>query len=53
MPQPLIRVSSPYFVAGVVVQTGDCAPIIGYMRYWPLNRIIDYCKSKRWTVEIL
>ena len=33
--------------------SGNCAPIIHYMRYWSLESIQAYCLRKRWTLEIL
>lgn len=48
----LIRICSPYFVAGVVI--GErAAPILRYMRYWPLKEIVAYCAKKRWQWELL
>ena len=46
----LLRIVSPYFVAGVIVGE-DAAPIIAYMARWPEAQIVAYCRRKRWTVE--
>lgn len=46
----LIRISSSYFVAGVVV--GErAAPIIKYMSNWDEYDIARYCKKKNWKCE--
>lgn len=46
----LLRITSRYFVAGVVV--GErAAPIVGYMTQWDEARIRRYCASKGWVVE--
>jgi len=39
-------------VAGLVVGK-EAAPIIGYMRRWPLGYVINYCKAKGWKVEAI
>jgi hypothetical protein len=50
----LIRITAPYFTAGGVVgDPGSWAPILGYMRRWPLSRISVYCKKRRFDLEIL
>lgn len=46
----LIIVYAPHFVAGYDTMTGNIAPIIRYMRGWPMSRITSYCQSKRWSV---
>ena len=48
----MLRISSPYFVAGIV-RGGECAPIIHYMKGWTLKAILAYCRYKGWTVEQL
>ena len=59
-----IRITAPYFVAGVeyrighkingkVYRSNRCAPIIHYMKYWIIGKIIRYCKSKNWNIEVL
>lgn len=47
----LIRIVSPWFVAGVVVGK-KAAPIVGYMVGWRVNRILAYAKRRGWTAEI-
>jgi hypothetical protein len=41
----LLRITSPYFVAGVIVGV-RAAPIIRYMAGWPMAKIYDYCRRK-------
>lgn len=48
----LVRITSPYFVAGVVVGF-RAAPIVAYMKAWNLPRIAAYCKRKGWKWEIV
>lgn len=45
-----LRISAPHFTAAVIVGRA-AAPIVSYMRTWSEERIVDYCKSKRWTVD--
>jgi len=61
----LIRIISPYFVAGLEYRIGMvdfkkgketsnfCAPIIHYMKKWNIGKIISYCIKKKWEVEVL
>jgi len=49
----LIRIVAPHFVAGLVTDGSQCAPIISYMRRWSLGDIIRYCKKKRWEYQFL
>lgn len=47
---PLLRVSSPYFVAGIV--PGEvAAPILGYMMDWDEASIRFYCDQQGWDIE--
>lgn len=47
----LVRIVTPYFVAGVVV--GErAAPIIRYMESWSLQRIQNYVVSKGWEMQL-
>lgn len=48
----LVRISTPYFVAGGVIG-GRFAPILGYMQGWSIHRIIRYCDSRGWELEVL
>ena len=53
----LIRIESPYFVAGATVDDNYCycqkaAPIIKYMKGWHMTGIINYCKKKKWKYTI-
>lgn len=45
----LVRIESPYFVAGIEIG-GRAAPVVGYMRGWPIGKVLDYCRRKNWTV---
>jgi hypothetical protein len=50
----IIRITSPYFCAGVIYGDGKVtkiAPIIKYMRKWNFNSIIEYCWKKKWNLE--
>jgi hypothetical protein len=46
----LVRITAPHFVAGLEVG-GQVAPILHYMRTWPIGQIVAYCKQKRWHCE--
>lgn len=48
----LIRIESSYFVAGLDRYNNICAPIIKYMKYWSLQKIIRYCNKKGWSYLI-
>jgi hypothetical protein len=48
----MLRIVSPYFVAGIVEQ-GAVAPIIKYMKGWTFEQIKAYCNKKGWTIEII
>lgn len=58
----LIRITAPYFVAGVVLNIRHnsfqrkptvyrAAPILAYMHGWDRERILRYALRKRWSVE--
>lgn len=50
----LVRITSPYFVAGLVLRNNTVvkyAPILHYMKTWNLTAIIEYCKRKKWHWE--
>jgi hypothetical protein len=49
----LVRIVAPHFVAGLALCSGPCAPIIAYMRGWPLARIRAYCAKRGWRCEEL
>lgn len=49
----LIRITSSYFCAGYDMETDNIAPIIKYMKGWNLSRILLYCKTKGWKVEVI
>lgn len=49
----MLIITSPYFVAGYDLQTGNIAPIIKYMRGWSIEKIRSYCQRKGWSLEYL
>lgn len=53
----LLRVSSGYFVAGLVLDpSGRCiraAPILAWCRGKTRDQIASYARTKGWTVESL
>uniref|UniRef100_A0A6M3KD84 Uncharacterized protein n=1 Tax=viral metagenome TaxID=1070528 RepID=A0A6M3KD84_9ZZZZ len=59
----LIRITSPFFVVGIDWNAfyvdnvrhynHRCAPIIGYMRTWSIERILLYCAKRGWKWEVL
>ena len=52
----LIRITSNYFCAGAVIENNkitQIAPIIKYMKDWNYSKILNYCQSKHWTLELL
>ena len=56
MNQILIRITAPWFIAGVVVDSQGnkrAAPIIGYMRNMTINGIFRYSNKRGWKAEIL
>lgn len=50
----LYQIVSPYFVAGLETSLAGhvyrCAPIIGYMAGWHIEKVRDYCSKRRWTI---
>lgn len=51
---PLIRITAPHFVAGLVAQDGyviEAAPIIKYMVRWNGAEVARYCRAKGWKWE--
>jgi len=52
----LLRIKSSYFVAGIIIENGtviQAAPIVGYMIRWRHQRVMDYCRKKRWILDVL
>jgi hypothetical protein len=51
----LYRIEAPHMVAGLGIGIDGLvnwsAPILGYMLGWDYQRVSDYCKGKRWTLE--
>jgi hypothetical protein len=55
-----IRIQGPNFVAAVDLESTNgvetvtlTAPMLRYMKGWTLNRVMRYCKGKKWPAEIL
>ncbi len=54
MTETLIRITSSYFCAGVVLKENMiwyAASILRYMIYWNEERVLSYAKKKGWGVE--
>ena len=54
----LVRIEAPHFCAGFVIEDGkrtprQCAPILWYMRSWPIEKIEAYCRKKGWTMTVM
>ena len=54
----LIRITAPHFVAGAITEVGigndyvaKAAPIIRYMKGWPVYKVKAYCAKKRWVYK--
>jgi len=48
----MVRITAPHFCAGLVI--GKCAaPIIRYMRDWPIERVRRYCAARGWRIEVV
>lgn len=50
----MIRLTSKWFCAGVVLRNGKvaiCAPILRYMQGWTRQRVLDYAKGRFWAAE--
>lgn len=56
-----VRITAPHFVAGVetrISQAGfvivcKCAPILKYMDGWPMHKVVQYCKRKKWECQVM
>jgi len=51
----LIRITSPWFVAGVeILPNGSkrAAPIIHYMKNFTINKILSYSKKRGWKAMV-
>lgn len=47
-------VDAPHFNAGLVERNYAvvrAAPIIKYMRGWPITRVASYCRKKGWSLS--
>jgi hypothetical protein len=52
----LAQIKAPHFTAGIVLADGKvatAAPIVKYMVGWPRGKVRDYCKQKKWQIEIV
>lgn len=52
----MIRITSPYFCAGCVIENGlivRAAPIIKYMIGKTPGWVRTYCQKKKWKSELL
>lgn len=51
----LLRISSSHFVAGWDLESGNCAPILNWMKCkdWGINDVCVYCLRKSWNIEII
>lgn len=50
----LYQIVAPHFVAGIVVKnniTVRVAPILHYLRGWPMSSVIVYCEKKAWQLN--
>jgi hypothetical protein len=49
-----IRITAPWFVAGVVIEEGKvvrAAPIVKYMVGWPKASVIKYSRGRGWLTR--
>jgi hypothetical protein len=49
-----MRIVGPNFVAGILIENGRAiraAPILGYVRGWPTERIVALAQRRGWVVE--
>jgi hypothetical protein len=50
-----LRIEAPYFCAGVLVDENgnvvSAPPILRYMRNWPVEGVIAYCRKKHWKTQ--
>ena len=52
----LIQITAPHFCAGITIKEYkviEVAPIVHYMKDWTMDRVIEYCKTKSWRLEIV
>ena len=52
----MIRIAAPAFVAGAVLVGGfvvNTAPIIRFMVGWDYDKVIAYCRRRRWQTQLL
>lgn len=48
----LVRITGPWFVAGLVAEDGrviEAAPILKYMMGWTGRQVRLYCEQRGWT----
>jgi hypothetical protein len=56
MTEKLIRITSGYFVCGIVCRDGivvRAAPIVKYMKGWNGKRFVEYCNKKKFEFEVI
>jgi hypothetical protein len=52
----MIRIVSRHFVAAVVIVgrfVVSAAPILRYMIGWPHDKVVAYCRTKRWDWQVV
>lgn len=50
------RITAPHFCCGIIFRKGvvvEAAPITKYMKGWTAARVEEYCKNKKWKVEVV
>lgn len=59
MTELLAQITSPGpkgFCAGIVLWNDnvvEVAPIIGYMKRWPRQRVREYCELRGWSIRVV
>lgn len=48
---PMVRIEAPHFCAGII-QGGESAPILYYMKGWTLKQMRAYCEKNGWTLSV-
>lgn len=52
----LYQIVAPHFVAGIVVKDNiavQVAPILHYLRGWPMSSVAAYCEKKAWQINLV
>jgi hypothetical protein len=50
----LYQITAPHFCAGFIRVNGVvavAAPILSYMKGWPIGKVKRYCAQKEWGLE--